>query len=761
MGTRRGRLRSDLPAGHLRIGLVHEEPVHNLLANKTVVASVSRNSIMLWNTRGHGYALLEAARKPSLPATLNACTGEHRVRSLDFQVAALSRCSKWVAGGGERGHIVIWTLQETDENMATRFYANRIITKDPQIRIRSLVFSPDNALLVSGAANYDIQVWDTREGTSMWQIPAKELGNCRLSTEFSFQGHDSFLLIGKERDGGAWKVARMWKRGSGTAIWSETDWRENVVSDEMGDEEISEPDEPDLHWTSNGRILTARATGDEDVHSTPMAIYFHSDTISAILKLDDRVIIGDRQGGVAFVTLRNTDAPVIGGDQALTPISAFANAPRFRVRACFSFVTGEKLFDIEVIRHLGYTVLDFKKSVIQQLNIDPSAVTPRDWRVLLSGKRLEDHKTLCSYGVRQDSTLDVEIGGLRGGGGKKKPARESQNQTEDTTVASAFKALAIQRRQQERAAAAEEDKRAGAVMGEGEENRKEAAKKEHEKQKAIAKGLKREAAARQNAKVSDSLEEIQQALQRLPALPEQVDVLKIRILLRSLNLTVEMVEIFCRVWLQTEALETTPAKIAKRMAPGTIFRSEGTRFRIYLEGVDKGQTVNQSQLEDWIRKHGPSRFTMESVQTVTEARNELRQPIVSPASWRIAFETIPPSILEALCRDIKLTIQGKEFYYYCEGPNELELEVIWENEDQARLLFMAMDALNLSDTHMELLLTHFARQSLDDAQINPEAALAQLSQQVAIMHFRDGMLRNSKWVRMSPRARAADNNRLL
>ena len=63
---------------------------------------------------------------------------------------------------------------------------------------------------------------------------------------------------------------------------------------------------------------------------------------------------------------------MIGGDQALTPISVFANAPRFRVRACFSFVTGEKLFDIEVIRHLGYTVLDFKKSVIQQLNIDPS-----------------------------------------------------------------------------------------------------------------------------------------------------------------------------------------------------------------------------------------------------------------------------------------------------------------------------------------------------------------------------------------------------
>jgi hypothetical protein len=313
--------------------------------------------------------------------------------------------------------------------------------------------------------------------------------------------------------------------------------------------------------------------------------------------------------------------------QALIPTRAFAKAPRFRVRTCLSFETGKKFFDIEVIRHLGYTVLDFKKSVIQQLNIDPSVVTPRDWRVLLSGKRLEDHKTLCSYGVRQDSTLDVEIRGLRGGGGKKKQAKESQNQSEESTVAATFKALAIQHRQQERAAAAEEDKRAGAVMGEGEENRKEAAKKEHEKQKALAKGLKREAAARQNAKVSDSLEEIQQALQRLPALPEQVDVMKIRNLLRSLNLTVEMVEIFCRVWLQTEALETTPAKIAKRMAPGTTSRAEGTRFRIYLESANKGQTVNQSQLEDWIRKHGPSRFTMESMQTATEARNEFRQTI--------------------------------------------------------------------------------------------------------------------------------------
>jgi WD40 repeat protein len=775
------------PIVHPRRELVHEDSVHDLIANKTTVASLSRDNIMLWNNRGHGYALLEAAQRPPLPSALNDCTGEHRVHSLAFGVVTLSRCSKWVAGGGDRGHIAVWTLQEMDENTTTRFYANHIITTDPQGKIRALAFSPDNALLVSGAANQVIQVWDTREGTSIWRIQAKELSDYRLRTEVSFQSNNSFLLIGTERDGGAWKVARRWKGGFETATWAETDWRENVGSDEMGDEERSAPEEPDLQWTSNGRILSAREKGDEDVHPTPRAIYFHNEIITAILERDGRVIIGDKQGGVTFLKPRNldilqtasgggyttgienvdTETPILvknGGiqtlPQALTPTRAFAEAPRFRVWACLPFETGNKLFDIEVIRHSDYTVLDFKKSVIQQLDIDPSVVTPRDWRVLLSGKQLEDHKTLCSYGVRQDSTLDIEIR-LRGGGGKKKPTKESNNQTEESTVTATFRALAIQRRQQERAAEAEEDMRAGAVMGEGEEHRKEEAKKEHEKRKAIAKGLKREATARQNAKVSDSLEEIQQALQRLPILPEQVDVTKIRHLLKTLNLSTEMVEIFCRVWLHTEALETTPAKIAKRMAPGTIFRPDGTRFRIYLEGVDKGQTVNQSQMEDWIRKHGPSRFTMESMQTVTEARNELRQTIVSPASWRLAFETIPPSMLEALRKDIKLIIQGKEFYYYCEGPNELELEVMWDNEDQARLLFMAMDALDLSDTHMELLLTHFVRQSLDDAQINPEAARAQLSQQVATMHFWDGMIRHSKWVRLSPRARAADNNRLL
>ncbi len=155
------------PIDHRRRELAHEEPVHLLLSKKTVVASLSRDDIMLWNDRGHGYALLLTVRRPPLPSTLNDCTGEHRVRSLAFMVATLSRCSKWVAGGGERGRIAIWTLQETDENTTTRFYANHIMMTNSQSRVRALAFSPDNALLVSGTANQDIQVWDTREGTSI------------------------------------------------------------------------------------------------------------------------------------------------------------------------------------------------------------------------------------------------------------------------------------------------------------------------------------------------------------------------------------------------------------------------------------------------------------------------------------------------------------------------------------------------------------------------------------------------------------------
>jgi hypothetical protein len=126
--------------------LVTEEQVHTLLANRdgTVVASVSRNSIMLWNVTGHCYALLEVTQKTALPVILENYTGEPRARSLDIGVAALSLCNRFVAGGGERGHIAIWTLRETNENANIRLYAELICKFGPhlQSRIRALAFSP-------------------------------------------------------------------------------------------------------------------------------------------------------------------------------------------------------------------------------------------------------------------------------------------------------------------------------------------------------------------------------------------------------------------------------------------------------------------------------------------------------------------------------------------------------------------------------------------------------------------------------------------
>ena len=54
-----------------------------------------------------------------------------------------------------------------------------------------------------------------------------------------------------------------------------------------------------------------------------------------------------------------------------------------------------------------------------------------------------------------------------------------------------------------------------------------------------------------------------------------------------------------------------------------------------------------------------------------------------------------------------LSINGKDFCYNCEGANELTLEVVRDDENQAKLQFVIMTVLDLSDTHMEFLLTHF------------------------------------------------------
>ena len=121
---------------------------------------------------------------------------------------------------------------------------------------------------------------------------------------------------------------------------------------------------------------------------------------------------------------------------------------------------------------------------------------------------------------------------------------------------------------------------------------------------------------------------------------------QIKNILKGYNLTAEMVDIFfCRAWLHTWTLESTPSKIAKGIVPRVLPRSEGGRFRLFLECLDPHSSVNPAQLEAWIKKLGPtSRFTLENMRT--EARDEFRRPIVSPAAWRISFETFPPALVD-------------------------------------------------------------------------------------------------------------------
>jgi hypothetical protein len=141
------------------------------------------------------------------------------------------------------------------------------------------------------------------------------------------------------------------------------------------------------------------------MHPKQGALYLHKAAITDVLQCDERMIIGDRLGGVTFLTLRNRDTPETARGEGHTawlgnavteevileegrstedqphvptPTPMFAGAPRIRVQVRFSFKKETKLFAFDAICHSHYTINDFKKSVLQQLNLDPSVVLPRD-----------------------------------------------------------------------------------------------------------------------------------------------------------------------------------------------------------------------------------------------------------------------------------------------------------------------------------------------------------------------------------------------
>ena len=109
-----------------------------------------------------------------------------------------------------------------------------------------------------------------------------------------------------------------------------------------------------------------------------------------------------------------------------------------------------------------------------------------------------------------------------------------------------------------------------------------------------------------------------------------------------------------------------------------------------------------------------------------------------------------------------LSINGKEFYFNCEDPEELALEVVWEDKSMVKLLFGIMTVLDLSDTHMESLLTHYTCACLDDILLNPNTSEAQLSQHITGVQFQDTRFHRSKgFIRLFPHSRGAENHKGL
>jgi hypothetical protein len=183
-----------------------------------------------------------------------------------------------------------------------------------------------------------------------------------------------------------------------------------------------------------------------------------------------------------------------------------------------------------------------------------------------------------------------------------------------------------------------------------------------------------------------------------------------------------------------------------------------------IESADPTSTINQGQLESWLKGFDPAiKFHVESLKTATEAKDDSRRPIVSPTSWRISLETYPPAMVDKLFHSYStLSINGKPFFFNCEGPEELALELVWEDETTTKLLFGILTALDMPDAHMEAFLTSQVIGSLDNALLNPETAAARISQHVATVQLQDTRYHAARGLlRLSPRSIGAENHKGL
>ena len=120
--------------------------------------------------------------------------------------------------------------------------------------------------------------------------------------------------------------------------------------------------------------------------------------------------------------------------------------------------------------------------------------------------------SLGRYHIKNGTIIDLEgklLGGAGRGTDKEKAGKGAKSpKPVDGTMQSAFRTLQLHHRKEETEQAAETDREAGAVMGEGEELRKQEAKAEAEQRKKTEKGLRREKETRFNEATSTNLEEI-------------------------------------------------------------------------------------------------------------------------------------------------------------------------------------------------------------------------------------------------------------
>ena len=276
---------------------------------------------------------------------------------------------------------------------------------------------------------------------------------------------------------------------------------------------------------------------------------------------------------------------------------------------------------------------------------------------------------MATHGIGADSTIQLKPL-LRGGGGNQKRNKDGRAATSTpakmSQVTTAFRALHLIQQQDREKREEEEDKVAGVESGMGlsEERRKRTAKEATKVKQQTLEGKQREADTLHNFEASALLEEIQQASENLPKLPEEINVSKIRHLVQQQDAGIELVELASRAWFQVRSTENTDKMSRSRLLKvGTMTRPEGDRYHLTLEAKNMDATTTQTKVENWFQGFNPSvKSTIDSLGTITEARDENNNYFTSPKSFRISTPALPPALLDLLFKDDIIMIGGEEFY---------------------------------------------------------------------------------------------------